>query len=332
MIEAGVVGGSGYTGSELLRIILNHPEFELKFATSRSYSGERIGDILPSLERLTDQSFVSPSKEQLEGDLVFTAVPHTKAMEYVPYLVENCSTVVDLSADYRIPTREFEEVYGAQHSDPGRECIYGLTELNREKIAVSSFVANPGCFPTGACLSVLPLLEEDGVNRILFDSKTGISGAGAKPTESTHFPNVQEEVSPYNVTSHRHLSEMKMVVGGNNRDVYFTPHIIPSTRGILTTSHLFDVSLDEDEVFKLFKDYYDDDYFVRVKKDVPKLSSVRGSNFVDIGGFEIKEGRLVVVSAIDNLVKGAAGQAIQNANIMNNLDEKLGLDYAGLSP
>ncbi|PTD94391.1 N-acetyl-gamma-glutamyl-phosphate reductase [archaeon SCG-AAA382B04] len=334
MIEVGVVGGTGYTGKELLRLITKHPKFELSFATSRGSEETKISQIHPNLSGFIDDEFISPSSD-LDADLVFTAVPHTKGMEYIPKIREKGIKAIDLSADYRLSVEAFEEYYSTKHTDPGREAVYGLTEYNREEIEKADFVANPGCFPTGALLSVLPLLDSDfDLDYFLFDSKTGVSGAGAKPTQTTHYPNVNDEVSAYNLVSHRHNAEIKKILEQHNLpDFGFTPHIIPMVRGIETTAHLITKQKFKiDELFELYSSFYNNSSFVRIKKQEPKIKSVRGTNYVDLGGFGIEDSRTVILSTIDNLVKGAAGQAIQNANLMFDLDEELGLKEPGLSP
>ncbi|WGI17197.1 N-acetyl-gamma-glutamyl-phosphate reductase [Methanonatronarchaeum sp. AMET-Sl] len=328
MVSVGIIGGTGYTGSELLRFLVNHPSFDVVFATSRSKEGVEIGEYIPSLRGLIEGEFVSPDSS-LDADLVFTAVPHTKAMDYVPSLMERGMRVVDLSADYRLPFGVYENVYEKEHVDFGREAVYGLTEFNRNKIEKADLVANPGCYPTGAILSCLPVRDE--ADKIIFDSKSGISGAGAQPSSASHFPNLDGNINPYKVTKHRHQAEMKMILGSKTTSIYFTPHVIPAVRGILTTAHIFGCgTLDLEQKYM---EYYRDDHFIRVYSDIPKLSSVRGSNYADIGCFAREDGdRIVIVSAIDNLVKGAAGQAIQNANIMMGLAEETGLKTPPLSP
>lgn len=331
MVSVGIIGGTGYTGKELIRLISKHPRFKLDFATSRSKIGEEIIDVHPNLQGLVDLEFISPNKD-LDADLVFCAVPHTRGMEYVPELRDKNIKVVDLSADYRIRPSVFEEFYEKEHSDIDRRAVYGLTEYNRNKIKESDFVANPGCFPTGAILSVLPILESDfEISQVLFDSKTGISGAGAQATETTHFSNVEGEVSAYNLISHRHTAEIKRIFEETEGPCFgFTPHIVPLVRGILTTTHVF--TNEEFDTKNLYEKYYSSSEFVKVNKDIPKLKSVKGTNYVNLGGFESSGDRLVILSSIDNLVKGASGQAIQNANLMMGFEETLGLKEPGLAP
>lgn len=329
MIKAGIIGASGYTGSELLRMLYKHPEAEVVAATSRKWEGEHIVDAHPFLRGFYDLKFTAPEMGSLEGcDVVFTAVPHGDAMKYVPHLMEAGVKVVDISADYRLSKEVYEKAYG-EHT-AFMDAIYGLTELYRDEVKKAELVANPGCYPTGAILAAAPLAAEGVVERVVFDSKSGISGAGADPKELSHYPNLQEAVIPYKVTGHRHYYEMVQELENlqDGLKVSFTPQVFPGARGILTTAHIF---LKEDVgVKKIYEKFYDDSYFVRLQEQV-RLNWVRGSNFCDIATYP-EEGRVVVTSAIDNLVKGASGQAIQNMNLMFDLEEKTGLDYPPLFP
>ncbi|HDM35714.1 MAG TPA: N-acetyl-gamma-glutamyl-phosphate reductase [Candidatus Syntrophoarchaeum butanivorans] len=335
MIRVGIIGGSGYTGLELMRILLSHPEVEITAVTSRRFAGRRLGDVFPHLMHLTDLKFEDVSLESISNraDIVFTAVPHTRAMEYVPEILRRGCRVIDLSADYRLNTRVYERVYGVKHRDPGRRAVYGLCELHPD-VRDADLVANPGCYPTGAILAAAPLVRAGVVDRVIFDAKSGISGAGAEPTNTSHFPNLAENIKPYRITTHRHHAEMTQELRElDPARIGFTPHVIPAIRGILTTAHiLLRKPVEPDEVQAIFDGFYDDKPFVRVG-GIPDLASVRGSNFCDIG-FELEEGsdRLVVISAIDNLVKGASGQAVQNMNLMFGLDERMGLMVPGLFP
>jgi len=334
MIKVGIIGGTGYTGGELLRVLYNHPEAEISVVTSRSQESKKISDTHKYLRNLVELTFTKTDPKLFKDcDVVFTAVPHTKAMVIVPKLLEVGTKVIDLSADYRLDFDTYEQVYGVKHTDVGRNAVYGLPELYKNDIRDSSLVANPGCFPTGAILSAYPVISEGYVERIIFDSKTGISGAGASPTDNSHYPNMAENVIPYKLIDHRHLEEMRGALKGAK--ISFTPHIIPAIRGILTTAHIIlKKSIKLEEIIEIYDEYYKKEPFIRVFNDIPSLSYVRGTNFCDIGGFalEIENDRLVVISAIDNLVKGAAGQAVQNMNIMFGLDEKTGLFYPGISP
>lgn len=336
MIEVGIVGASGYTGGELLKFLNNHPQVEIIAATSRQFEGVPIHKVHPHLRDMNIQ-FENIQPGDLDADLVFTATPHGASMKIVPEILETGARVVDLSGDYRFDDYDvYEKWYGFKHTHP-LKAVYGLPEINREKIRGADLVANPGCFPTGGILASLPIVSEGLVDTLIIDSKSGVSGAGVKPTEKTHYPNCSDNVSPYAVTSHRHMPEIQEKLGkfGDVR-VSFTPHLVPVTRGILTTVHSFlkeDVS--SDYIKEVYDKFYKDEPFVRVLdvSEVPGLSSVRGSNYCHIGCFDIDEnGRLVIASSIDNLVKGASGQAVHNMNLMFGFPETEAIDQMGMHP
>jgi N-acetyl-gamma-glutamyl-phosphate reductase len=309
--------------------------------TSRRYKGKKISDVNPHLEPFIELEYEDVDTKEIADrtDIVFLAVPHGSAMDYVPQLRAREARVIDLSADYRLKKEEYERIYKRQHKDKDKEkrkSVYGLTELHPE-VADADLIANPGCYPTGAILAVAPLVKgnEGGgrVKQVVFDSKSGISGAGAEPSDKSHFPNLAENIVPYEVTAHRHVAEMRMELSVK---VSFTPHVIPSIRGILTTAHVFieeNEAITQDEIEETYKRFYEGKRFMRLRKGLPSLSSVRGTNFCDIGfKIEEKSDRIVVISAIDNLVKGGSGQAIQNMNLMFGLDEREGLWFPGLVP
>jgi len=242
MIKAGIIGASGYTGGELLRLLVNHPNVKLELATSRSLAGKPVTETHRHLEGFLDLKYENPNSENIRErcDVVFLAVPHGSAMNYVPELLDGDTKVIDLSADYRLETSVFEEVYEITHSDP-RKAAYGLVELHPE-VAEQDFVASPGCFPTGAVLAAAPLAAAGVIDIALFDSKTGISGAGISPTETSHYPNLAENVIAYKITNHRHKAEISQELTRLDqklRNINFTPHAIPSIRDIFTTAHLF---------------------------------------------------------------------------------------------
>lgn len=335
MIEAGIIGGTGYTGLELIRLLLAHPEVNISVVTSRRHKGQQVSDVNPHLAPFITLAYddVDPKEIAERSDVVFVAVPHGSAMTYVPRLIENGVRVIDLSADYRLKRADYEKIYKLEHTDKEeRNAVYGLPELHSE-VAQASLVANPGCYPTGAILAVAPLVRAGLVERVLFDSKSGISGAGEAPSEKSHFPNLAENIIPYQVTAHRHVAEMRQEL---HIPVCFTPHVIPSIRGILTTAHVFlkaGISMTAEEIETLYTQFYADKRFIRLRHGVPTLGAVRGTNFCDLS-FAIDEGsdRIVVISTIDNLVKGGSGQAIQNMNLMFGLDEAAGLWFPGLVP
>jgi N-acetyl-gamma-glutamyl-phosphate reductase len=298
-------------------------------ATSRKLDGTPVDRVHPHLKGFTHLRFRNLDADTIEADFAFLAVPHTAAMQYAPRLIERGIMTLDLSADYRLPLDIYEKTYGVKHT-AYFPAPYGLPELHRDEIRGVKFVACPGCFPTGATLAAAPLAKI--AHAIVFDSKTGVSGAGNSPSETTHYPNVGDCVVPYKWTAHRHLAEMKMELArlGSPAKCYFTPHLVPVNRGILTTAHiLVDEPIETEEVEKVYREFYGNEFFVRLQK--PSLAAVRGTNFCDIA-CECSEGRIVVVSAIDNLVKGASGQAIQNMNLMCGYAENDGLTGIGILP
>jgi N-acetyl-gamma-glutamyl-phosphate reductase len=336
MIKIGIIGASGYTGGELLRFLSNHPETEIVAATSRKYDGQSIYKVHPHLRDL-EIKFENLKPSEIDADLVFTATPHGASMKIVPELLENDMKVVDLSGDYRFDNLEtYEKYYGYKQINP-LKAVYGLPEINRELIKKADLVANPGCYPTGAILACLPIVAESMVENIVIDSKSGVSGAGVTPTESSHYPNCSDSISPYAVTTHRHGPEIqeKLAKFGNNK-VSFTPHLVPVIRGIMTTVHSFiSEDISSEYVRESYSEFYEREPFVTVLEtgEVPRLSSVRGSNHCHIGCFDIdNNGRLVIASAIDNLVKGASGQAVHNMNLMFGFKETESINMVGLHP
>lgn len=336
MLKVAIIGASGYTGGELLRFLDVHSEVEVVAATSRQYADTPVRKVHPHLHDL-DLKFSNKSPSDLDVDLAFTATPHGASMNIVPELAEKGVKVVDLSGDYRFDDIDiYEKWYGLKHTNP-LEAVYGLPEMYRDKIKGADLVANPGCYVTGAILAGIPLVKERLVETIIADSKSGVSGAGINPTPATHYPNIGDNVVPYAVTNHRHMPEIqeKLAKYGDVR-VSFTPHLVPVIRGIITTLHCFPLKdITPNDVLETYKEQYKDEPFVRVLDvgEIPRTSSVRGSNFCHIGCFEMDEnGRLVVISAIDNLVKGASGVAIHNMNLMCGFPETMTLEGVGLHP
>ncbi|OPX67529.1 MAG: Aspartate-semialdehyde dehydrogenase [Methanoregulaceae archaeon PtaB.Bin056] len=328
-MDIAIIGASGYAGGDLIRLLLTHSKARVTCATSRKEAGKPVASVHPQFKGLLDLEFTNPSPGDLEADLAFLAVPHTAAMAYARPLLSRGIRVIDLSADYRLPKEIFEKVYGVPHTDYF-EAPYGIPELHRDTYRNAEFVSNPGCFPTGATLAAAPLARH--AHTVIYDSKTGVSGAGDNPSATTHYPNVGDNVNPYKWTSHRHLAEMKQELAslGSRAKCYFTPHLVPVNRGILTTAHvLLDEPMEQEEVEGLYRKFYEKEFFVRLQN--PVLAAVRGTNFCDIR-VESEGERVVAVSAIDNLGKGASGQAIQNMNIICGFDERDGLAGAGLLP
>jgi N-acetyl-gamma-glutamyl-phosphate reductase len=328
-MKIAIIGASGYAGGELIRLLVHHSTASVTCATSRKLSGTPVDKVHPHLKGFTSLTFENPDTEAIDADVAFLAVPHTAAMTHVGKLLSRGIKVIDLSADYRLPKEIYEKVYGVLHSDY-LVAPYGIPELHRKECINANFVSNPGCFPTGATLAAAPLAKY--AHTVIFDSKTGVSGAGDNPSATTHYPNVGDNIGPYKWTAHRHLAEMKQELAhlGSTAKCYFTPHLVPVNRGILTTAHiLLDEPMQQKEVEKMYQDFYQGEYFVRYQK--PSLAAVRGSNFCDVM-VESEGLRVVAISAIDNLVKGASGQAIQNMNLMCGLEEHDGLIGAGMLP
>lgn len=336
MIKVGIVGASGYTGGELLRFLENHSQVEIVAATSRQYHDTPINKVHPNL-RDSKLVFKDVKAGDIDADLVFTATPHGASMKLVPEILETGARVIDLSGDYRLDeVSVYEKWYGFTHESP-LDAVYGLPEIYREDIKKAKIVANPGCFPTGALIGTIPLAKEGLVDNFIIDSKTGASGAGINPSPITHYPHCSDNVTPYAIINHRHVPEIEQELNKFAPiKVCFTPHLVPVTRGILSTIHTF---LKEDitsaQLESIYEEYFSGEPFVRILQDgeIPALSAVRGSNYAHVGCFQIDEhGRAVIITAIDNLVKGASGLAVQNMNLMYGFDEKESLDIYGLYP
>lgn len=330
-MEIAIIGASGFTGGELIRLLAGHSEGDVVCATSRKLAGTAVAATHPYLRGFTDLEYTNPDVGDIDADVAFLAVPHTAAMQYAGSLMEQGIRTIDLSADYRLPKEIYEKVYGVEHTDY-HVVPYGLPELHRNEIPGALFVANPGCFPTGATLAAAPLAKR--ARTIIYDSKSGVSGAGVSPSVTNMYTSVGDNLTAYKLTGHRHVAEMRqeMAFLGSSASVHFTPHLLPVNRGILTTAHiLLDEPITQEEADALYEECYGREYFVRLQS--PSLAGVRGSNFCDVA-VEVEEGgmRVVAVSAIDNLVKGASGQAIQNMNLMCGCAEPDGLMVVPLQP
>ena len=340
-LRLGILGGSGYGGSELLRILLQHPHADVTLVTANEHAGKMVGDVHRNLYGLTDLEFsqVPPDPESLsELDCIFLALPHGQAMEIVPRLPAAVKAI-DLSGDFRLSDAEvFAEHYGRQQSamqsQPG--FVYGLTETNREAVREARLIANPGCFATATLLGLAPLVAGGLINgRVVVDAKTGSSGSGAKAAANTHHPQRMNSFYAYKPFTHQHVPEIEQelsAVGNWTSELVFMTHSLPVARGIFASIYVeLKSEMSEAEVRTAFADYYRDSFFVRLVKGSPDINWVKTTNFCDIG-FAVRGRQLVVFSALDNLVKGAAGQAVQNMNLMFGLDEKTGLMLSGTNP
>lgn len=343
MIRVGIVGGTGYTGVELLRILALHPEVELVAITSRGNAGEKVADMFPNLRGHVDLAFSDPAEADLKGcDVVFFATPNGIAMGATRELLDAGVRVIDLAADFRIKNLDvWSKWYGMTHASPDlvAEAVYGLPEMNREAIRGARLVANPGCHVTAVTLGLLPLVKAGWVDasRLIADSKSGVSGAGRKAEVHTLMAEAGESFRAYGVAGHRHQPEIRQVLetaSGQDVGLTFVPHLVPMVRGIEATLYA-SLKDDADDLQALFERAYANEPFVDVMPpgSLPETRSVRGANTCRIavyrpGGADT----VVVLSVIDNLVKGASGQAVQNMNIMFGLPEAMGLQTIGLLP
>jgi len=346
MIKVGIVGGTGYTGVELLRLLVAHPEAELSVITSRSEAGTRVSDMFPSLRGAVDLVFSEPDQASLtDCDLVFFATPNGVAMQSVPALLDAGVRVIDLAADFRLKDADlWAEWYGQPHACPAllETAVYGLCEVNREAIAQANLVANPGCYPTAVQLGLLPLIEKGLVDnsRLIADCKSGVSGAGRQAKVDYLLCEVSESLKAYAVPGHRHWPEICQglnIAAGVDVGLTFVPHLAPMLRGIHATLYatLISTSATELDLQALYEDRYMNEAFVDVLPagSHPETRSVKGANTCRIAVHRPRNADTVVVlSVIDNLVKGAAGQAVQNMNIMFDLPETAGLDSIALVP
>lgn len=340
-VKVAVVGASGYTGEELFRLLAGHQKVEIVSAHGARNVGKTVSELHPNLKEIVDLRITEPNYSKLSNDVdvVFVATPHKVAMKFVPKLLDGKVKIIDLSADYRFEDVKVYEKYYVKHESPKVQGVYGLPELYRAKIKRARLVANPGCFPTAAILSLIPLLKSQLVDleHIIIDSKTGTSGAGVTLTEVTHHPIAGANIRAYAATTHRHAPEINQELtklAGRKVIVHFTPHLIPVVRGILSTSHVFlKKPAKKEKLLDLYRKLYADEPFVRVRDGLPDVNYVAGSNYCDIGlELDADGNRLVAVAAIDNLTKGASGQAVQNMNLMLGLGEREGLRTPALRP
>lgn len=339
-IKIAIFGGSGYGGSELLRILLFHPNAEIVLVTSNEHAGKLVSSVHRNLLGISDLKFeIAP--DDLSGlqdvDVAFFAMPHGRAIDLIPKLPENVK-VIDLSGDFRIDDAEiFKKFYKLDHAgEVQKKFVYGLTETNREEITSAKYIANPGCFATATLLALAPIVKSGLLTgKVVVDAKTGSSGSGAKPAANTHHPQRMNSFYAYKPFSHQHLPEIEQhlrSVGDFDGDLVFMTHSLPVSRGIFSSCYLqTSVEVTNEGLNKLFKTFYSDSFFIRMVDGSPDINWVKSTNFCDIavhtGGKNV-----VVFSAIDNLVKGAAGQAVQNMNLMFDLDEKTGLIFSGSNP
>ena len=337
----GIFGGSGYGGSELLRLLLLHPHAEISLVTANEHAGKRVADVHKNLYGLTDLGFETapedPGRIQ-DLDFVFLALPHGQAIDLVPRIPPGVK-VIDLSGDFRLRDREtFERFYNRQHTamDAQADFVYGLTETNREVIRTANRISNPGCFATATVLGLAPLVAGNHIEgRVIVDAKTGSSGSGAKAAANTHHPQRMNSFYAYKPFTHQHVPEIEQelcAVGDWKNELVFMTHSLPVARGIFASIYVETKNeMTADELGSVLTKFYKDCFFVRLVEGSPDINWVKTTNFCDIG-FAVRGRQVVIFSALDNLVKGAAGQAIQNMNLMAGLDEKSGLILTGSNP
>jgi N-acetyl-gamma-glutamyl-phosphate reductase len=344
-MKVSIIGATGYTGEELLRILAGHPAVELVSITSESQTGEYIDNIYPHFTRFYHKKLASITEVDeiaAASDAVFIALPHGHAMEAGKKIVAHGAKVIDMGADYRFrDPAVYEKWYKVAHTHAGSGAVYGLTELYRDKVRAASIVGNPGCYTTASILAVAPLLKYGLIepNSIVVDAKSGISGAGRGLGLNYHLSEAYENVRAYGIAGHRHTPEIEQAlsdVAGQEIVISFTPHLIPMARGILSTCYAtLKSGVKAEAVDEAYTAMYGEEFFIRLRGRgaYPATKETRGSNFCDLGWhIDSRTGRAVTVAAIDNLVKGAAGQAVQNLNAMFGLDERTGLTQAPLYP
>ncbi len=347
MIKAGIIGVTGYTGIELLRLLQNHPHVKVTHAFTDSYVGQDISDVYPHLQgntSLKGEQYALPSIIN-ECDVVFISLPHGHAIDIVQPLLAAGKKIIDLGPDFRLKNSvHYQQWYQSKVASREllQQAVYGLPEKgDRESIKNASLVANPGCYPTAIILAALPALKAGivDINDCIFDAKSGISGAGRSLSLQSHYCEVTENLAPYQIGgAHRHTPEIEQelsLISQQSMKVQFTPHLVPMIRGLLVTSYLKLLSpLSQENVNKIYQETYQHEFFIRICTKVPQAKQVRGTNYCDIGIYvDAHTNRLIVISTIDNLIKGASGQAIQNMNLMFQLPENSGLnDHVTMYP
>ncbi|MDE4543228.1 N-acetyl-gamma-glutamyl-phosphate reductase [Thermoanaerobacterium sp. R66] len=344
MVRVGILGATGYTGVELIRILSNHEDVQIKYLSSQNFNGKKIEDVYPSLKGYCDVELHELNIDDIveSCDVVFAALPSGYAMNIAEKLCSSGVRLIDLGADFRFDDfKIYKEWYGASSDDYGSVSrVYGLPEIHRQEIKNAMVVGNPGCYPTSAILGLAPALKSGIIeNHIIIDSKSGVSGAGHSPKQGNMYAECNESIKPYNVAKHRHMPEIEQELSKLNHEdtkVIFTPHLTPMTRGILSTMYCRlkkDISIES--IHEIYREFYKDEYFVKVLDigEYPSTKSVYGSNFCHIGlEIDRHSNTLIVMSVIDNLVKGASGQAVQNMNIMFGIDEAKGLKMVPVFP
>lgn len=344
MIKAGIIGATGYAGQQLVWILHNHTNVEIKFLCSHTYADKDFSKVYNNYEKVINIKCINiQTAENMlnEIDVLFIALPHGKSFQIVEKALSNGIKVIDLGADFRLEDKNtYEKWYGVEHKAPKllKDAIYGLCEINREKIKNKSLIANPGCYTTASILALYPLLKNNLIKKdsIIIDAKSGVSGAGRGLSIPSLYAECNESIKAYKVASHRHTPEIEQELSkalGENVFLTFTPHLVPMNRGILSTCYgTLKENISQEELYKIYDEFYGKENFIRIVEDLPETKYVRGSNYCDIG-IRVDErcNRVIVISTIDNLIKGAAGQAVQNMNIMFGFKESEGINMLSMS-
>ena len=344
MIKVGILGATGYAGQQLVWILRNHPQCEIIFLNSHNYTKNQYSEVYNNYSGLLEDTCINLEEAESKLPLInvlFIALPHGKSFDIVKKALAQGIKVIDLGADYRLKSAEvYKRWYGLEHEYKNalKDASYGLVELNRESIKKASLVANPGCYPTASILSLCPLLKHEMINpdSIIIDAKSGITGAGRTANISNLFTECNDSVKAYGIGSHRHTPEIEQELSNIYEEditLSFTPHLIPMNRGILTTCYAkLNTKINTEELKEIYKSFYKDEYFVKIIENLPETRWVRGSNLCHIGvRVDSRTNRVIIVAAIDNLIKGAAGQAVQNMNVMFNLKETTGLEFISMA-
>jgi N-acetyl-gamma-glutamyl-phosphate reductase len=342
-IKAGIVGGAGYSGAELLRLLLFHDRVDLSFVTSRRYAGKKVSTVNRFLSGITDLEFSEPDVDQIPGDtdVIFLATPHGTSMHLIPDIIKSVPEVriIDLSGDFRLSNQHiYRQYYKRDHActDLLGSFVYGLAELNRERIRGARFVANPGCFATGLIFALLPLFSCNAVQQeVSVTAVTGSSGSGELPKDVTHHPIRSNNFKSYKILEHQHTPEIEQFFRDRfvnwDHEIGFIPQSGPFVRGIFTTAVAYNHDIHDETLQQTIEKLYGGEGFIRVVDESPEMYAVQGSNYVEVSGM-VRRNFVITMSAIDNLVRGASGQAVQNMNIMFGFDEHEGLEFPGMRP
>jgi len=344
-LKVAIIGATGYSGVELIRLLLKHPHVQIQSIISGSQSGIELTEIYPHLKGILQETLTDLDVERIsnEVDLVFFATPSGVSRDSLPQFMERGVKCIDISGDFRLPAEEYEKWYKHEPADSKylAQAVYGLSEIYPEKIKNASYIANPGCYPTATLLGLIPALEKGLISShsIIIDGKSGVSGAGRKASLATHYVETNENVRAYKLGAHQHIPEIEQTLSDISKEkvtVTFSTHLIPMTRGIMCTMYAdLNQTVSTAEVIRIYQEYYQDHPFVRIRPEGtwPATKDVYGSNYCDIGFMaDPRTNRLTIVSVIDNVVKGAAGQAIQNLNLMNGWDIQTGLEFTPVYP